>query len=57
MGFSQAGNVKDVCNTIKAFADKHKGKTVYQAMRYERLVEVEREQFREGTKYDTNKNE
>lgn len=57
MGFSQAGDVKDVCNAIRAFAYKHKGKTVYQAMRYERLVEVEREQFKESTHYDSNKNE
>lgn len=57
MGFSQAGDVKAVCNTIKAFADKHKGKTVYQAMRYERLLEVEREQFKESTHYGSNKDD
>lgn len=57
MGFSQAGEVKAVCNTIKAFADKHKGKTVYQAMKLERLLEVEREQFKGDMDYATNEYE
>lgn len=45
IGFRVAGKVSCVCEDLRQFAEKHKGKSVSECVRLRRLEEAEAKQF------------